>query len=180
MTLPANIRVNVGAPFPSLVKSTGGIALQKANGIWTVSLGYSQLGVQVPLPVDMTTDYVAVYDSVVQSYYLAPLGSLGFGGVRTQRSITAGPVVISPTDQILHLNLTTPTTITLPPFATRDGVPMTFKDVGMQASTNPVTIAPAAGETIDGFSAALSLNISGQAIALTPANDGVNSGWWRE
>jgi hypothetical protein len=181
MTLPANIRVNVGAPFPALVKGSAGLSIQKANGVWTLGLGYPNLGVQAePPPANFATDYVAVYDSVAQTYFLLPLSSVGIGGERRQRSVTAGPVSINPADQILHLNLTASLTITLPPYGSRAGVPLTFKDVGMQASANPITIAAAAGEFIDGSFPSVALSVNGQAIVLTPANDGVNAGWWRE
>jgi len=179
MTLPANIRVNVGAPFPALVKASAGIAVQKANGIWSLSLGYPQLGIQAPQLTSLASDYVAIYDSIARSYFLVPMSALGFGGVRVQRAVTSGPVTVTTNDQILHLNLTATTTIALPPAATRAGVPLTFKDVGMQATANPITIAAAGGEAIDGF-ASVALSVNGQAITLTPANDGVNSGWWRE
>jgi hypothetical protein len=179
MTLPANIRVNVGAPFPAVVKSSAGLSIQKANGIWTIGLGYPQLSVQPePPPNNFATDYVAVFDSVAQTYFLLPLSSVGTGGERKQRSVTAGPVTINATDQILHLNLTASLIITLPAYTSRAGVPLTFKDVGMQASANPITIAAAAGEFIDGSFASIMLSQNGQSIVLTPANDGVNAGWW--
>ena len=181
MTLPANIRVNVGAPFPALVKGGGGLSIQKANGVWTLGLGYPQLGIQaLPVLTNFATDYVAVYDSIAQTYFLLPLSATGIGGGRAQRAVTGGPVTINFTDQILHLNLTAPTTITLPPFGGRAGVPLLFKDVGMQAAANNVTIAAAAGEFIDGSFPSVVLNQNGQAINLVPANDGVNAGWWRE
>lgn len=43
MTLPANIRVNVAAPFPVLVQGAAGIAVAKQNGVWTISLVSGQL-----------------------------------------------------------------------------------------------------------------------------------------
>jgi hypothetical protein len=43
MALPANIRVNLSAPFPALVIGGGGIAVAKNNGVWTISLVSGQL-----------------------------------------------------------------------------------------------------------------------------------------
>lgn len=43
MTLPASIRVNVRAPFPSNVRGVGGISINKKGGIWTI-------GLSLPLP----------------------------------------------------------------------------------------------------------------------------------
>src|SRR5262249_55524020 len=158
MTLPANIRVNVGAPFPAVVKGTAGIAIQKANGIWTLGLGYPQLGIQnAPTLLHLSSNYVALYDSIAKTYFLVSMSAVSFGGVRNQRSVTSAPVTIDSSDQILHLNVPVPPggpagfIIVLPSFATRAGVPLTFKDVGMQATANPITIAAATGEAIDGF-----------------------------
>ena len=181
MTLPANIRVNIGAPFPAVVKATAGIALSRANGIWTIGLGYPQLGIQAPPPAsNYNTDYVAIYDSLAQTYFRVPLADVA-GSARAQRNVSGSGVTVTilPTDQILHLNLGTPTTITLPSYGLRNGVPLTFKDVGMQAQANPITVQAAMAETIDGFPA-VTLAVNGQAITLTPANDGVNTGWFRE
>jgi hypothetical protein len=178
MGLPANIRVNVGAPFPATVKGTAGISIGRKNGVWTVGLAYTQFGVQTQPPAsNYATDYVLIYDSIAQTYFQVPL--TGFGSDNTQRAVTAGPVAIAPTDQILHLNLSMPGTITLPPYASRSGVPLLFKDVGMQATANPQTIAAAAGETIDGL-ASVPFAVNGMAMHLVPANDGVNTGWFLE
>jgi hypothetical protein len=184
MTLPANIRVNVGAPFPALVKSSAGLSVQKANGIWTLGLGYPQLAVQgQPVPTNLATDFVAVFDSVAQNYFLLPLSQMAIGGGRLQRAVTVLPVTFASNDQILHLNFTGlagPISITLPPFGSRAGIPLTFKDVGLTAATVNITLAATAGEFIDGVFTSVVLNQNGQAIMLTPANDGVNAGWWRE
>jgi hypothetical protein len=180
MTLPANIRVNVGAPFPSLVKGSGPLTIQKANGIWTVGYNVMLLAQGYPATGALPTDYVYVYDSVAQTAYRMSLGQLGVAGTTVQRAVTAPPVTIGPTDQILHLNINTPTTIQLPSYTTRNGVPLTFKDVGAQATANPQTIVTAAGEFIDLTYTSASLNVNGQAIRLVPANDGVNAGWFRE
>ena len=178
MTLPANLRINVPAPFPATVKGTAGIGISRANGIWTVGLAYTQFGVQVPPAANYPTDYVLVWDSVAQTFFTVPLSDLGGAGM--QRSVTDFPVVINSTDQILHLNLTTTGTITLPPYQTRSGLPLVFKDVGLQAAANPVTINAASGEFIDRLFPSMPLSTNGQSIRLVPANDGVNTGWFSE
>jgi len=179
MTLPRAVRVNVGAPFPALVKSDAGIALGRKNGIWTIGLGYMTVGLQNPPPAaNYNTDYVLIFDSLANTFIRVPLTALA-GGTRTQRSVTAAPVAILDTDQILNLNLTAAGTIQLPSAALRNGVPLTFKDVGMQATANPQTIQTTGSDFIDGFAASVPLNVNGQRLTLTPANDGVNSGWWR-
>ena len=178
MTLPANIRVNVGAPFPSVVKAQGPLAIQRKNGIWTVNLLPPTQYVVVDPPASaLPTTYVYAFDSVAGVWEAVSLSTLASGG--TQRAVTTTPVSIVPTDFILHLNLTTSTNIVLPSYAARGGLPLLFKDVGMQATAHPLTISPAAGETIDGLPA-IPLNVNGQAIRVVPANDGVNTGWFTE
>ena len=181
MTLPANLRVNVGAPFPSIIKASAPITIAKANGIWTVGYSIANLGIEQPTILQQQTDYLTVWDSVAGNFFRVPLSSVaaGGGGASTQRSVTAGPVVIVDSDRILNLNLSSMLTITLPPYASRIGVPLTFKDVGRQATANPQTITAAAGELIDG-NASISLNVNAQSITLVPANDGVNTGWFEE
>jgi len=179
MTLPRAVRVNVGAPFPALVKGDAGIAIGRQNGIWTVGLGYMTVGLQnAPPTANYNTDYVLIYDSLQQTYIRVPLTAVASGS-RTQRSVTTAPVAVLATDQILNLNLNAAGNIPLPAATQRNGVPLTFKDIGMQASTNPQTLQCAAGDQIDGLMTSLALNLNGQAITLTPANDGVNSGWLR-
>jgi hypothetical protein len=178
MTLPANVRVNVAAPFPAIVKGSGAISIAKANGIWTIGIGFSQLATQFPPSANYPTDYLLVWDSIAQTFFTVPLSGL-VGGNRVQRSVTAGPVTVLPTDQILNLNLGSSLTITLPSYLTRAGLPITFKDVGRQAGAFPQTIAALGAETIDG-NASVSLNTNGQSITLVPANDGVNTGWYQE
>lgn len=179
MTLPANLRVNTQVPFPSLVTGSGAIGITKQNGIWQVTLNYGSLAVQAPTPPQQANDYVAVWDSVLNTYFRFPLSSMTGATGGMQRSVTAGPVTVQTTDQTLNLNLPAPTTIPLPSYTTRNGIPLRFKDVGLHAAANPITINAAAGEFIDGVFTSVVMNINGQAIELFPFNDGVNAGWAR-
>ena len=119
MSLPANIRVNTSAPFPSLVTASGPVTLAKANGIWKIGLSVAMLGVEnVPNPA---TTYLLLYDSVVGNWFKIPLSSLPITGARVQRSITgAGNLPIASTDQILNVNAAVPgLIITIPLAVTR-------------------------------------------------------------
>jgi len=180
MTLARSIRVNVGAPFPALVKGDAGIAIRRKNGIWTIELGYMTVGLQNPPSASRyNTDYVLIYDSLAATYVRVPLSAVA-GAARSQRAVNVTPVEISSTDQVLNLNLTTPGTIQLPSASQRNGVPLTFKDLGRQAQNNPQTIVTAPTEFIDGSATSVLLNTNGQAITLTPINDGINApGWMR-
>jgi hypothetical protein len=98
-------------------------------------------------------------------------------GARTQRSVTASPIVVASNDQILNVNVSSGTVAcTLPGAATRSGVSLVFKDVGGQFSAHALTITPQAGETIDGL-ASMTLSTNRQFVELTPFNDAVNTGW---
>lgn len=98
-------------------------------------------------------------------------------GALTQRSITgAGGLPIQSTDSILNCNLSAPLAVTLPSAASRNGAPLTFKDVGRNFATNNVTLSRAGADTVDGLTS-LVLDQNDMAITLIPYNDGVNAGW---
>lgn len=175
MTLPPNIRVNVGAPFPARVQGSGPIVITKASGVWTVSCNFMVLAVQNPPTINYPNDFILVYDSVAQSFFRAPL-SIITGVTRAQRSVTATPIIIVGSDQIINCNINVAAACSLPPAAARGGTPLTFKDVGAQFTANNLTITPNGSDTIDG-AASLVLRNNRQGVTLVPFNDGVNTGW---
>jgi hypothetical protein len=104
------------------------------------------------------------------------IGIVGGGGAaRKQRAVTTSPIMVTPTDEILNCNIPAVATCTLPLASSRNGAPLTFKDLG-QASTHNITITPAGSDHIDGLTS-ITLNNNYQAVTLVPFNDGVNSGW---
>jgi hypothetical protein len=177
MALPANIRVNVAVPFPAMVQGSSFITLGKTNGVWTV--GASGRLINTANPGVIATDYVLVWDDVAQAWIKISLSNLitVAGTARTQRSVTASPIVVGGGDQILNVNISAGApTCTLPQASTRAGLPLTFKDVGAQFGAHNLTITPFAGDTIDG-AASLVLNVNRQGMTLVPFNDTVNTGW---
>jgi hypothetical protein len=177
MALPANIRVNVAVPFPAMVQGSGPITLGKTNGVWTV--GASGRLVNTANPGIIATDYVLVWDDVAQAWLKISLSNLitQAAQARTQRSVTASPIVIAGTDQILNVNISSGSaTCTLPQASTRAGVPLTFKDVGGNFAAHSVAVTAFAGDTIDG-AGEITLNINRQGITLVPFNDSTNVGW---
>jgi hypothetical protein len=178
MTIPANVRVNASLPFPSLVYGTGPITIGKNNGIWTVGFTIAAFGSINPPVGNFPTDYLLGYDAVNNVFFKVSLSNLisSFGGFRNQRSVTATPIVIAGTDQILNCNIASAAACALPAAATRLGVPLTFKDLG-QAATHNITLTPFGSETIDGSNTPIVLNQNYQWVTLVPFNDGVNSGW---
>lgn len=177
MTLPANIRVNVGAPFPALVKASGPVTVGRANGTWTLGLSPMIVAPQSPAIGSYATDYVLVFDSISNIWFRMPLAQLA--GAAPQRAVSTAPVTIGPNDFIVHLNLPIATTIQLPSYLTRNGVPLVFKDVGGNAASQPITIMAAPTESIDGDGTVV-LSSNYQMIRVTPSVDGVNTGWFVE
>lgn len=179
MTLPASVRVNAQLPFPSLVYGTGPITIGKANGIWQVGFSIAAFGSIIPPIPNYPTDYLLGYDQVNNVFFKVSITNLTAAvntGARTQRSVTASPIVIAPTDQVLNCNINSGSpTCALPAAASRNGVPLTFKDLG-QATAHNITITPNGGETVDG-AATIKLTNNWQTLTLVPFNDGVNNGW---
>lgn len=173
MGLPANVRVNAQLPFPSLVKGTGPITIGKANGIWTVGFSISVFGNQTPPIANYPTDYLFGYDAAANTFFKISLAALL---ARSQRSVTATPIVVGATDAILNCNIAAAAACALPPAASRNGVPLTFKDLG-QAGANNITITPNGAETIDGVNAPYVIRNNYGWVTLVPVADGVNSGW---
>jgi hypothetical protein len=179
-SMPATIRVASRFPFPSLVTGAAPITINKNNGIWAVGFSIIGLAVQNPVIANYPTDYVLVYDAVAQTYFRMPLSVLT--AARNQRSVAASPIVIAGSDQILNLNIGAGApTCALPTYASRNGIPLTFVDVGKQAQAHNITLTPNGAETIAnnpqvGPSFVMATN--GQAVTLNPFNDGTNTGWF--
>ena len=152
MSLPANIRVNVRAPFPTRVQGAAFIQVTKANGIWTINPNYTSLAPSVGLA---GTQIVALFDTVSKTWsYISALSLLAATDIY-RIVTTAGTVTILPTDVTILLNKSPSgaSSIQLPNSATRGGAPITVKDMTGDANTNVITFVPASGETIDGLSA---------------------------
>jgi hypothetical protein len=183
MTVPANVRHNIGAPFPALVRGLAFITVAKANGIWTIQPNYPALQ-QSQQIVDPTTSEVVIYNTITQQYTTISLASLNAAAQGTYRTvIAAGDVPIAASDVTILLNKTVgaATNINLPTSASRLGLSVTVKDYKGDANTHNITFVPAAGETIDGFSAAAA---AANGTALIDINYGkktlfpLTSGGW--
>jgi hypothetical protein len=115
-----------------------------------------------------------IWDPIRGEFIAVPI-SVVRGGARNQRAVIATPIVVSPADQILNCSIPVPAICQLPPAAVRNGIPLTFKDLG-QAAVNNITFTPAFGETIDGQPNFVMTN-NYQGVTLEPFNDAVNTGW---
>lgn len=115
-----------------------------------------------------------IWDPIRGEFVAIPLNVLRSGALN-QRSVTATPIVIASSDQILNCKIAAPAACALPPAATRNGIPLTFKDLG-QALVNHITITTNGAETIDG-QANFVIQNNFQGVTLIPLNDGTNTGW---
>lgn len=181
MTIVPNVRVNAQLPFPSLVYGTGPITIGKANGIWTVGFSIAAFGSQNPPSGNFPTDYFLAYDANANAFFKMSITNLvsalnaSLGIARTQRAVTATPIVIVGTDQILNCNIASAAACALPAAAGRNGVPLTFKDLG-QATAHNITLTANGADTIDGAATYVIRNNFGW-VTLVPFNDGTNAGW---
>jgi hypothetical protein len=154
MTLPVSIRVNVRAPFPTQVKGSGFIGVSKANGVWTITPSYLNIA---PVVNVTPTQVLVLQDTVTGAFSQVGVAVLVSSALSPFRIITTpGAATVLPTDIVLLFQKTTSgaSTLDLPSAASRQGAPVTVKDLTGDANTNNITIVPASGETIDGFSAA--------------------------
>jgi hypothetical protein len=153
LTLPASIRVNVRVPFPALVQGAAFITVAKANGIFTLTPNYELLNQSIGLD---TSQILALFDTATGLWSWINALQLVTAALGSYRTVTsAGAVTVAPTDVVILLKKSPSgaSTINLPASAARGGAPISIKDLTGDANTNNVTIVPAAGETIDGFSA---------------------------
>lgn len=173
-----SVGIQTSAFSGDVTKSAGGTALTIVNDAVTYAkiqnvsvsklLGRGDSGSGDPQEITLGTNL-----SITGTTINASSGATE----RTQRSVTSGPVTIVAGDDIINLNISTPTSISLPVYSTRTGRPLTFKDVGGIAATYNITLTPNGAETIDG-AASFILVANRQAITLVPFNDGVHSGWF--
>jgi len=179
MTLPANIRINMSAPFPSQVKGSGPVTVSKQNGIWSIGLGVGQLG-PVVAGFDPTTIDIPVYNTINQTWQVLTVQQMLSGG-NVQRLVTAaGNIVVQGNDRIILVKQLVPAaaSIILPAAGTRNGVPITVKDLAGVAAGNPLTFVPNGAETIDGAASAV-INDNFEAMTLYPIVAlGGPAGWW--
>jgi hypothetical protein len=178
MTLPANIRVNTGAPFPALVKASAPLTIKKQNGIWTVGFTYSGLG-QLPVGIDPTKVQVMVFNTITNTFQLTTIAGLQSGGLLTTTVTHAmSPYVPLPTDFYLLVDTTGGAVeIDLQLAATRGGVALYIKDALGHAAANNITIKPQGGgspETVDNYTnaAPLILQANYDGVKLLPITAG--------
>lgn len=181
MTLPVSIRVNVRAPFPTQVKGSGFESISKANGVWTLGPNYLMLA---PSLTVKPTQVLALQDSLTGIFTQISAASMAASALSAYRVIaTPGAQSVLSTDVVLLFQKTSSgaSALTLPSSADRLGAPVLIKDLTGDANSNNITIVPASGETIDGFSAS---DAVANGVAVISTNYGamqlypLTSGGW--
>lgn len=171
MAVPANVRVNTSAPFPSQIKAAGPATISKQNGIWTVGFSFASLG-QLPIGVNPTQVQVLVYNTVSGAFQVTTLAGVQSGGLATTIVTHAmSPYTPQPTDFFLLVDTTGGAVeIDLPAAATRGGISVLVKDYKGNAATNNITIKPNGTDTADSFTNAspLVLNANYDGVRLLP------------
>jgi hypothetical protein len=172
MTLPASIRVNCRSPFPSRVSAGPGIAVAKANGIWTVGLNYPALAAAASL---LATHEWAVFDTVAGTYSLispALLAAYVLSGNRVAVNDAAYAAAVSD-GLIAYTALSAPRIVSLPAaggYAAGAQVQVVIES-GTGSAVNTVTVAANGTDTINGNATAV---ITGAYGRLKIETDGVS------
>jgi hypothetical protein len=184
MTQPANVRVNIGSPFPRMVKGAGFIIVAKIKGIWTIEPAYQKLA-EIFAFADPTTKLVVLYDALTKAYNTISLATFAAQAVNSYRTVTAaGDVNVAPGDVVILMDklVGAATNIVLPLSAARNGLPLTVKDLKYDANANNIRFVLADAETIDGFNQAAAdangvslIDINGGKKTLYPL---INGGWF--
>jgi hypothetical protein len=173
MTQPANIRVNLAAPFPATVKGSGVVAIAKANGIWTVSLNYAALGLAQSVP-DPNNTYTLVWNALTGVYtVLRVAAAIAANNVKV---LTApGPYAALPADDVLIVKQIVGAAFTITVDWSVRLKPLRIVDGKGDAAAHNITITPGAGQTqMAAVNYSYVIDGNGASITLTPLPD--NSG----
>jgi hypothetical protein len=170
MTVPANVRVNIGSPFPATVKGAGVIGVLKQNGIWTITLNFGVLQ-QFPTIIDPANSFVLIWNAITGIFTLAPVSAVFTSKV--VRTLTApGPYAALPNDEVLIINQLVAAAFTVTVDWSGRTKPLRVVDGKGDASVNNITITPTAGQSqlaIVNYSYIIDGN--GGSITLTPLPD---------
>lgn len=175
MTVPANIRVNIGAPFPATVKGSGPISVAKKNGIWTVALNYLAFGQAQNVP-DPSNTYVLVFDPLTNVYTLIPMAAVA--GTKVVKILTgvgnfASPYAALPGDDVLIVKQGAANAFTVTVDWSKRAKPLTVVGGDTIANFANISVTPTAGQTqMATVNHSYVIKSSGGSITLTPLPDG--------
>jgi phage tail protein X len=162
-----SLKLRVATRIPAQLVAENFLTITKANGVYTFDVDYELL--DTAAFSDPTTTYVAVLDTVSDSYKITTLSALIAGTTGIEQHITAaGPVAINANTGIARVDQTVGAAITLTlPAAVSKTCPVLIADWKGDAGTNNITITPAGAETIQGLSS-WTIGGDGGSIFLRP------------
>lgn len=169
MTLPANIRINMSAPFPALVKGSGLVTLTKQNGIWTVGFSIANVAV-MPQATDPAVVSMLLWNSALNTFQQTTLAQLFAAPIApTNIGFANSPYVPLISDSLLFVDTSGgPVVINLTASAARLSRPLSIKDVTGNAVANNITINRSGAETIEGL-VSVKINANYGGYRLYPA-----------
>lgn len=170
MSLPANIRINLAAPFPSIVKGSGVVAVAKANGIWTISLNFGALGL-TQAAADPANSYVLIWNALTGIFSLIPISAV-FSSKVVKVLTAAGPYAALPTDEVLIVKQAVAAPFTVNVDWSLRTKPLRVVDGKGDAAVNNISVTPAAGQTqLALLNYVYKIDGNGGSITLTPLPD---------
>ena len=174
MALPANVRVNMSAPFPATVKGGGVLSVVKRNGVWTVALNYGLAQVLQAL-LDQANTYVLVWNIATGAYATTPISSILTSKV-TKVITVAGPYAALPADEVLIIKQAVAAPFTVTVDWSQRTKALRVVDGKGDALVNNITITPSAGQTqMAAVNYSYVIDGNGGSITLTPLPDGTGA-----
>jgi hypothetical protein len=174
MTLPANIRVNMSAPFPATVKGSGAIGVSKVNGIWTIFLNYLGFGT-APAVADPANTYTLVWNALTGVFTLIPISAV-FTSKVVKTITLAGPYAALPSDEVLIIKQAVAAPFTVTVDWSQRAKPLRVVDGKGDALANNITITPAAGQSqLAAVNYSYIIDGNGGSVTLTPLPDGTGA-----
>lgn len=149
MTLPADIRINIGASFPARVSGSSYIVVVKSNGVWTIEPDWSLLQSLNSIS-NPSVKEVVVYDPSTGTFSTVTISAL-IGNTRSPVNDAAYTVLA--TDRNVAFTVLTAARIATLPAASAfptGTLLRIFDESASCSSTNTITITAAGSDKING------------------------------
>ncbi|MBR2118493.1 MAG: hypothetical protein IJ935_07445 [Afipia sp.] len=163
---PSGLKLKGAAGFGLPLIGRIGLLFQKIGGIWYGDLDYSQFAEITSF--DATQKLFAVYDRTTGVWNRVSFASLIVAG-QTMQYVTAGDVVVQPTDGLIIIDKTVgaATSVTMPASTAKVGR-CKIVDFKGDASTNPITTGLAGSDKFNGNQSTWTISGNGGSIVLDP------------
>ncbi|ANW00691.1 hypothetical protein LMTR13_11430 [Bradyrhizobium icense] len=166
------MKMRVAARIPAQLVGGNGIAISKANGVYTFDLDYTEYA--EILSFDPATKMVLVYDAIA-GYALVSLASLLTNSAAVRIVTEAGDITVANETQLLIMNRTadeSPSNINLPASASKIGK-IKVVDWKGNAGSFPHTVNPNGSEEFQGGLTSWSISSDGASAVFDPIPTGL-------